>query len=57
MYINWTLLHTRRHSAFSWLARDKEDWQTPYTAWLSTRYEAKAIREGRKPSYLTFIRT
>ncbi|TIU26092.1 MAG: tRNA (guanosine(46)-N7)-methyltransferase TrmB, partial [Mesorhizobium sp.] len=32
------------------------DWLTPYEGWPGTRYEAKAIREGRRPAYLTFIR-
>ena len=26
----------------------------PYEGWPGTRYEAKAIREGRRPAYLTF---
>jgi len=29
---------------------------TPWADWLSTRYEQKALREGRKPHYLTFRR-
>lgn len=28
----------------------------PWADWLSTRYEQKALREGRAPNYLTFIR-
>ena len=32
------------------------DWRTPYEAWPGTRYEAKALREGRTPAYLTFVR-
>ncbi len=30
---------------------------TPWSDWLSTRYEQKALREGRPPHYLTFRRT
>lgn len=30
---------------------------TPWEDWLSTRYEQKALREGRVPHYLTFRRT
>jgi len=30
---------------------------TPWNDWLSTRYEIKALREGRPPHYLTFRRT
>jgi len=29
----------------------------PWSDWLSTRYEQKALREGRPPHYLTFQRT
>ncbi len=55
-YVDWTLLHCRRHTAFEWVAAGPEDWRTPYQAWPGTRYEAKAIREGRTPAYLTFRR-
>ncbi|MBC7155635.1 MAG: tRNA (guanosine(46)-N7)-methyltransferase TrmB, partial [Rhodobacteraceae bacterium] len=33
-----------------------EEWHTPWDDWLSTRYEQKALREGRTPHYLTFSR-
>ncbi|MDT8856970.1 tRNA (guanine(46)-N(7))-methyltransferase TrmB [Paracoccaceae bacterium Fryx2] len=29
---------------------------TPWDDWISTRYEQKALREGRPPAYLTFRR-
>ena len=29
---------------------------TPWGDWISTRYEQKALREGRPPHYLTFRR-
>jgi tRNA (guanine-N7-)-methyltransferase len=32
------------------------DIHTPWTDWISTRYEQKALREGRPPHYLTFRR-
>ncbi|MGX7876613.1 tRNA (guanine(46)-N(7))-methyltransferase TrmB [Mesorhizobium sp. ORM6] len=56
-YVNWTLLHCRAHGAFAWQAADAADWHRPYDGWPGTRYEAKAIREGRRPAYLTFVRT
>jgi tRNA (guanine-N7-)-methyltransferase len=28
----------------------------PWDDWITTRYEAKALREGRTPAYLTFLR-
>ncbi|MCO5082123.1 MAG: tRNA (guanine(46)-N(7))-methyltransferase TrmB [Rhizobiaceae bacterium] len=55
-YVNWTLLHCRAHADFEWTARSAADWYTPYEAWPGTRYEAKALRERRRPAYLTFRR-
>lgn len=56
-YVNWTLLHCRAHGAFAWQAQEAADWHRPYDGWPGTRYEAKAIREGRRPAYLTFVRS
>lgn len=56
-YVNWTLLHCSDHAAFDWQAQSAADWHQPYSGWPGTRYEAKAIREGRRPAYLTFTRS
>jgi tRNA (guanine-N7-)-methyltransferase len=53
-YVNWTLLHVEAAGGFGFEAKSAEDWRKPYDAWPGTRYEAKAIREGRTPAYLTF---
>ena len=53
-YINWTLNHCDKHPDFRWTAQEAKDWHSPYENWIRTRYEAKAIREGRTPCYLTF---
>jgi len=55
-YINWTLLEVAANGGFDWQAETADDWRTPYPRWPGTRYEAKAIREGRTPAYLTFVR-
>lgn len=55
-YVNWTLRHMMHHPAFDWVAKGPEDWQIPFIAWPSTRYEAKALLAGRVPAYLTFLR-
>lgn len=55
-YVNWTLLHCRHHPAFEWSARTARDWRQPFEGWPGTRYEAKALREGRTPAYLSFRR-
>ncbi|MCX7306060.1 MAG: tRNA (guanine(46)-N(7))-methyltransferase TrmB [Hyphomicrobiales bacterium] len=56
-YVNWTLLAAAAHGAFTWPARQADDWRKPYPGWPGTRYEAKAFREGRTPAYLTFTRS
>lgn len=52
-YVRQTLEQVPRHG-FEWLAERPEDWRQPWADWLSTRYEQKALREGRVPHYLTF---
>jgi len=55
-YAGWTLARVLRSPDFVWPARKAEDWLHPWPGWTSTRYEAKALHEGRHPAYLTFIR-
>lgn len=43
-------------AGFEWLANRASDWRQPWADWMSTRYEQKALREGRVPHYLTFRR-
>jgi tRNA (guanine-N7-)-methyltransferase len=54
-YVRQTLIEVPR-AGFDWLAERPADWQQPWDDWLSTRYEQKALREGRVPHYLTFVR-
>jgi tRNA (guanine-N7-)-methyltransferase len=49
-YVDWTLHHVAEHSRFSCLSQSGE----PFENWRRTRYEAKALREGRTASYLVF---
>jgi tRNA (guanine-N7-)-methyltransferase len=50
-YIKWTLTHVKNSGFFNVI---EEDMRTPFEGWHSTRYESKALREGRTPSYLRF---
>lgn len=50
------VLETVPKAGFVWLAEGPEDWRKPWSDWISTRYEQKALREGRVPHYLTFRR-
>jgi tRNA (guanine-N7-)-methyltransferase len=55
-YCAWTLIRLLRSPAFDWTAERADDWRNPWPGFESTRYEAKAKREGRTPCYLTFMR-
>ncbi len=55
-YISWTLVETQRHADWKWTAKGPVDWRAPPKDWVPTRYEAKALRKGDKPAYLTFRR-
>ena len=54
-YVRQTLEEVPR-AGFEWTAERSVDWKTPWSDWISTRYEQKALREGRTPHYLTFLR-
>jgi tRNA (guanine-N7-)-methyltransferase len=41
---------------FAWTAERAADWRERPADWPETRYEQKALREGRKPAYLSFRR-
>ena len=56
VYCRWTLQHFGADARFSWQAEGPGDWREPPEDWVSTRYEAKALREGRTPAYLDFRR-
>ena len=55
-YAEWTLLRLLRSRDFSWTANRADDWRKPWLGYSQTRYEAKAVREGRAPTYLIFRR-
>lgn len=56
-YVNWTLAHVQQSEGLEWTARRAADWQEPFEGWIRTRYEAKAVRAGRRPCYLAFRKT
>ena len=55
-YVRHSLLVADKHPDFEWTAKGPADWREPWSDWPGTRYEAKALREGREPHYLTFKR-
>ena len=55
-YAAWTLQRLLRSPDFIWTAERADDWRHPWPGFVGTRYEAKALRAGRVPCYLTFRR-
>ena len=55
-YAEWTLLRLTRSRDFTWAAERADDWRRPWPGFGGTRYEGKAVREGRAPAYLIFRR-
>jgi tRNA (guanine-N7-)-methyltransferase len=55
-YAAWTLLRVMRSPDFLWTAERADDWRKPWHDFTGTRYEAKAMRAGSLPCYLTFRR-
>ena len=56
-YAEWTLARLLRSRDLIWTAERADDWRKPWSGFSRTRYEAKAKREGRAPTYLVFRRT
>jgi len=60
-YVDWALwrikaFQSKNGSGFDMPHRANEAWRTRPDDWPETRYEAKAIREGRPCHYFRFIR-
>lgn len=56
-YARQMLLDAKREASFDWLARAPADWRERPPDWPETRYEQKAIGEGRRRYFLSFRRT
>lgn len=55
-YIRTSLLALDQSDEFIWQPMGPTSWRTPPKGWPGTRYEQKAIREGRTPTYLQIKR-
>jgi tRNA (guanine-N7-)-methyltransferase len=55
-YAAYALARVQRSPDFVWTAEAADDWRNPWPGFFSTRYEAKAKREGRVPAYFIFRR-
>jgi tRNA (guanine-N7-)-methyltransferase len=55
-YAEHVLMRILRSPGFVWTAQCADDWRKAWPGYTQTRYEAKAIREGRTPAYFIFRR-
>lgn len=55
-YAAWALRLFLADPRFEWTATHADDWHRSWEGWPGTRYEAKALREGRIPGYYEFLR-
>jgi tRNA (guanine-N7-)-methyltransferase len=55
-YARWILQAVRKEASFTWTAQRAADWRERGPDWPPTRYEEKALSEGRSCSYLRFRR-
>lgn len=55
-YCRWIMAHMLENTDFDWVAETPEDWRRRGPDWPATRYETKSLAQGRKSSYLRFIR-
>lgn len=56
VYQSWALRQLCRRRDFRWTAECREDWLKRPGDWPATRYEQKALKEGRTPHYFRFVR-
>ncbi len=56
VYKSWTLHQLHDCPFFTWTATCGNDWKRPPSDWIETKYQRKALQEGRRPVFLDFVR-
>lgn len=56
VYKTWVLRQMHNHPCFKWTATCGADWKNPPSDWVETKYQRKAIREGRRPVFFNYRR-
>lgn len=56
VYKTWVLRQMHKNKDFIWTATCGKDWKNPPADWVETKYQRKAIREGRRPVFFDYRR-
>ncbi len=56
IYKSWVLHTMHDNPDFKWMAKTSNDWRYPPVDWVETKYQKKAVREGRKPVFFEYER-
>ena len=56
IYKGWTLRQLHNCPQFRWTATCGADWKHEPADWVQTKYQRKALLEGRRPVFLDFVR-
>lgn len=56
VYKTWTLRQMHQNTDFRWTAKCGDDWRKEPQDWVQTKYQQKAIREGRRPVFFEYER-
>lgn len=54
VYKAWTLRTMSQCPDFEWTAKCSDDWRNPPADWVETKYQKKAVREGRKAVFFEY---
>ena len=56
VYKGWVLHTMAKNENFVWTAKCSDDWRNPPADWFETKYQRKALREGRNPVFFEYQR-
>ena len=56
VYKGWVLRQMHTCPDFVWTAKTSADWRNPPADWVETKYQRKALAEGRRPVFFEYRR-
>jgi len=56
VYKPWTLQQMKQRGDFVWTAKCSNDWRLPPCDHIETKYQLKAIAEGRRPVFFDYMK-